>query len=403
MVKAIIAFVLISFTATTTNAQEFEYNVLYDPDKSEIKEKFQSDIRELFENTAVESIFRITLIGHTDSDASEAYNLNLSNERVEGVKDFLSEQGIPENLISTSFVGESEPRESNSTNLGKQANRRVQIKFWLKPIPDEPELVAEAIDECTEDTIITLPQGTKYRINKCFYLENPDCVKIEEFYTAKALADEGLLTVSEDGDQLVSSGMMNYEVCDGIAIDVFIPSRGIECGVENMQRWEADEEGAWVRVSPENVPTVAMDGQNFFQVSLSGIGSLNMDCLEPITLPPPKTRFKRKWRSGLSIQSVTIYCDCPLTGVRYPSKKGKGKKVIVDRTCCPTALIQITATDKEGNILEFETRPLSELDGNTYMGSCPTTERSKFLFIRTRNKVIHRKYKIKRNDFKQNL
>ncbi|XOV68433.1 MAG: OmpA family protein [Fluviicola sp.] len=401
MVKAIIAFVLISFTTTTSTAQDFEYNVLYDSDKSKIRDVHQSELKELFKNTSIQDIERIALIGHTDSDASEAYNLNLSKERVQGVKAFLLNNGIPEDLIYSTFVGEQEPRESNSSAEGKQANRRVQMKLFLKPILHESVEIVEKVNDCLEDTVITLPQGTRYKINKCFYLQNPDCVKIKEFYTAKALAEEGLLTVSEDGDQLISSGMMDYEVCDGIEVDIFIPSLGIPCGAQKMQRWEANEEGAWVLVSPNEVPVVQIADQEYFQLSVSGIGRLNMDVIPAPSMPPPKTRFKRKWRSGLNLKSVSVYCDCPLTGVRNTSKKGKGKKVIVDRTCCPSALVKIEATDKDGNLLEFETRPLSELNGNTFMGSCPTTPRSKFLFIRTRNKVMHRKYKISRDDFEQ--
>jgi len=399
MVKAIIAFVLISFTTTTSRAQDFEYNVLYDSDKSEIQDRFQSEIRELFENISAESLLQITLIGHTDSDASEEYNLDLSKKRVQGVKDFLTDQGIPDNLISSSFVGESEPRESNTTAIGKEANRRVQIKFVLKPIPQERDKVVEEVDECLDDTIISLPGGTKYKINKCFYFENPDCVKIKEYFTAQSLADEGLTTMSDDGDPLISGGMMDYDICDGIEIQVFVPKRGLGCDGDNMSRWESDEEGAWVQVSSQVLPTSTIGGQVYFQLGITGIGRLNLDKVLTFSSLPPKTRFKRKTGSGLHIQSVSLYCDCPLTGASQGSTRNKGKKVVVTRNCCPSMLVDVTGYDKDGNALEFETRPLEELEGNTYMGSCATDERKKFWFIRTRNKQMHRKYKLSKKDF----
>jgi outer membrane protein OmpA-like peptidoglycan-associated protein len=77
---------------------------------------------------------------HTDSTASEAYNLDLSIRRAETIKLFLQDQGIQaKQLIATGF-GESQPRATNDTLEGRALNRRVEFKVLSdKSCSAEPE------------------------------------------------------------------------------------------------------------------------------------------------------------------------------------------------------------------------------------------------------------------------
>ena len=47
----------------------------------------------------------------------------------ESVKRFLTEKGINEGRIETQFFGESKPIEDNITAMGRQKNRRVELKI----------------------------------------------------------------------------------------------------------------------------------------------------------------------------------------------------------------------------------------------------------------------------------
>lgn len=66
--------------------------------------------------------------GHADSNGSDAYNLNLSQERTESVKKYLAGKGILESRITATGFGESNPVASNDTSLGRAKNRRVELK-----------------------------------------------------------------------------------------------------------------------------------------------------------------------------------------------------------------------------------------------------------------------------------
>ena len=69
----------------------------------------------------------IQIAGHTDSTGSEQTNQNLSENRADNVKNALVGQGVHPNRISTLGFGESAPVADNSTEAGRQLNRRVVI------------------------------------------------------------------------------------------------------------------------------------------------------------------------------------------------------------------------------------------------------------------------------------
>ena len=69
--------------------------------------------------------------GHTDSDGSEAYNLDLSQRRADTVRDFLITRGYQGGLIQAHGIGEARPIASNDTPEGKANNRRVEIVVGL--------------------------------------------------------------------------------------------------------------------------------------------------------------------------------------------------------------------------------------------------------------------------------
>jgi outer membrane protein OmpA-like peptidoglycan-associated protein len=65
--------------------------------------------------------------GHTDSVGSEDYNQRLSQNRADSVRTYLVAQGIPSGSVGTAGFGESQPVASNTTEAGRQQNRRVEL------------------------------------------------------------------------------------------------------------------------------------------------------------------------------------------------------------------------------------------------------------------------------------
>ena len=69
----------------------------------------------------------ISIIGHTDTQASSEYNLALSLERAIEVKNKLLSIGAPRDLLEVSSHGENDPMIPTADNVAEPRNRRVEI------------------------------------------------------------------------------------------------------------------------------------------------------------------------------------------------------------------------------------------------------------------------------------
>lgn len=70
---------------------------------------------------------KLMIVGHTDSQASDDYNMELSQERAQAVKDYLVSKGVDASKLSTKGMGESEPVADNATEQGRFRNRRIEF------------------------------------------------------------------------------------------------------------------------------------------------------------------------------------------------------------------------------------------------------------------------------------
>jgi outer membrane protein OmpA-like peptidoglycan-associated protein len=70
---------------------------------------------------------RLSVEGHTDSVGGDDYNQRLSEQRGEAVRDYLTEQGMASNSVTSRGFGKTQPVASNDTAAGRQQNRRVEL------------------------------------------------------------------------------------------------------------------------------------------------------------------------------------------------------------------------------------------------------------------------------------
>jgi OOP family OmpA-OmpF porin len=81
-----------------------------------------------YENTVVD------IEGNTDSTGSRAYNMQLSKDRAEAVKQYLVQKyGYPASRIQTRGNGPDRPMDTNDTPEGREKNRRTDIKVYPNP------------------------------------------------------------------------------------------------------------------------------------------------------------------------------------------------------------------------------------------------------------------------------
>jgi outer membrane protein OmpA-like peptidoglycan-associated protein len=65
--------------------------------------------------------------GYTDNVGSEEYNLKLSQQRADAVRDYLVSQGVPTANVTSIGYGKNNPVTDNATAAGRGQNRRVQL------------------------------------------------------------------------------------------------------------------------------------------------------------------------------------------------------------------------------------------------------------------------------------
>ncbi len=102
--------------------------VLFDTGKFEFKEDGNSALKELVDQLKKLDVSKLIIIGHTDSKGSNSSNQALSKQRAKTVKEHILNV-LPHLTNKTEFKGrgESEPIASNSTEQGRQKNRRVEL------------------------------------------------------------------------------------------------------------------------------------------------------------------------------------------------------------------------------------------------------------------------------------
>ena len=96
-------------------------------DSQEIEGVAYDELREMAQGLKAHSSYQIIINGHADSSGEDDYNMELSQERADVVREFLMGQGIPENRISYYAFGESDPKVATDDGVRERANRRVEI------------------------------------------------------------------------------------------------------------------------------------------------------------------------------------------------------------------------------------------------------------------------------------
>lgn len=72
---------------------------------------------------------KVEIIGYTDSQGSEAFNQKLSEERARVVANFIKSKEVNNTQIVFYGRGKSDPIQTNDTEQGRKANRRVELRL----------------------------------------------------------------------------------------------------------------------------------------------------------------------------------------------------------------------------------------------------------------------------------
>jgi OOP family OmpA-OmpF porin len=107
-------------------AFQVRLQVLFDTNSAKLKPESYPDLDRVVEFlTQVNPTVSGVVEGHTDNTGSDAYNLKLSQQRADAVRQYLLGKGISGTRIEAKGFGESRPVGDNATADGRALNRRV--------------------------------------------------------------------------------------------------------------------------------------------------------------------------------------------------------------------------------------------------------------------------------------
>lgn len=102
-------------------------DVLFDSGKYNLKPDAQIKLAKLAGIIQSHPGLSLAIEGHTDNIGSDEANMKLSQQRADTVRSFLIQQGLAPDMVSAVGLGKAGPVADNSTNEGRQKNRRVEI------------------------------------------------------------------------------------------------------------------------------------------------------------------------------------------------------------------------------------------------------------------------------------
>jgi len=107
-------------------------NIYFDVGQATLQDESTAELTTLFEFLKKNPTVEILVMGHTDNQSDESYNVQLSLDRVNSVIRYLKYKGVMGYRLQGQGLGESEPIDTNDTPEGRANNRRVEFKILKK-------------------------------------------------------------------------------------------------------------------------------------------------------------------------------------------------------------------------------------------------------------------------------
>ncbi len=102
-------------------------DVLFQLGKYELSSDAQLKLAKLSGIIQAHPGLNLSIEGYTDTTGTAEFNMTLSQQRADTVRQFLIAQGMSPDTITSRGMGEADPIADNSTPAGRKLNRRVEI------------------------------------------------------------------------------------------------------------------------------------------------------------------------------------------------------------------------------------------------------------------------------------
>lgn len=104
-------------------------NIFFDFNKSTLRKESNAELQKVIDLLKKYPTIKIEISGYTDNKGTQAYNLKLSTARAKSVVTYLKAHGIAATRMISKGYGADNPVATNTTDEGRQLNRRTEFKI----------------------------------------------------------------------------------------------------------------------------------------------------------------------------------------------------------------------------------------------------------------------------------
>ena len=269
MKKTFFTLLIVTLTFKIFAQQSKTETVYFDYDKYDLTIEATTTLENYYKKIKDKEFVHITIIGHTDADGGDTYNITLSQNRTKTVFDYFLSKGISRDKIKIQFYGETKPIAKNDNEQDKQQNRRVEIIF-----ENGSALVNDKIDKqaqlfsipTNKDTTIVCNEGTIIKIKANSFVSEKTgqliseriSFSVKEYYKISDILLSNLSTTS-NGQLLETAGMVNITATKndealklkiGKTIEISFPTKKKENDMQLFTgSWQSNNHINWTPLS----------------------------------------------------------------------------------------------------------------------------------------------------------
>ncbi|HYF30091.1 MAG TPA: OmpA family protein [Chitinophagaceae bacterium] len=111
----------------TADGKIITHGITFDVNKATIRPESMGTLNMIVKIMTDKPDIKFEVGGHTDSDGEDAYNMKLSQQRADAVRNELVKMGINTSRLTAKGYGEGKPLNDNNSPESKANNRRVEF------------------------------------------------------------------------------------------------------------------------------------------------------------------------------------------------------------------------------------------------------------------------------------
>ena len=316
-------------------AQRQSTVLLFDYKTSQLTAEHKAELKKLYDFFKSDSI-GVKADAYCDSVGGPDYNLGLGEERGNNVLRYFTSKKVKADNVLVVNHGIANPAASNATEEGRKINRRVVVEVWSTKkgaVSNFPKLNQDSIDAelraqfCKMDTMVQLPNGVMFKMNRCEFENIKNCVSINSFNTPTVLRKSGYTTMGSEMTPLISAGIVEIKLCGDSCLtnplQVLIPIASSCSANSSFKVWKGYSNLVWGEQG-EEAKAVTVEGEQYYQLETKCNVAYNL-----AVTSVKNTKFKFKAKKGVKFSEIRISYDCGMAVYRWSSDKPVKKAKIL--------------------------------------------------------------------------